>query len=157
MPAVGSEAPAFDLPDHAGNRVKLAELRGGWVVLYFYPKDDTPGCTKEACNLRDNHSEIAARGAVVIGVSADTPASHAKFVAKYELPFTLLGDSAGHEVARHYGAWGTKNMYGREYEGVIRATFIIDPGGRVAKVWPRVKPDRHGEEVLNWLTQNSSS
>ncbi|MCC7364156.1 MAG: thioredoxin-dependent thiol peroxidase [Dehalococcoidia bacterium] len=156
MPALDSEAPDFDLRDQAGAHVRLRDLRGSWVVLYFYPKDDTPGCTKEACNFRDNHAALAEAGAVVVGVSADSEAAHQKFAAKYELPFQLLVDGE-HEVARAYGAWGTKNMYGKTYEGLIRSTFIISPDGRVAKVWPKVKPDRHGDEVLAWLREHATA
>lgn len=153
MLAADTEAPDFTLKDQDGQPVSLRDLRGKWVVLYFYPKDDTPGCTKEACSFRDNHSALQERGAIVLGVSGDTEASHRKFADKYELPFPLLVD-ADHEVARAYGAWGTKSMYGRSYEGVIRSTFVIGPDGRIAKVWPKVKPAEHGQEVVNWLTQH---
>ena len=155
MAAVQSDAPEFDLNDQDGKRVTLKDLRGKWVVLYFYPKDDTPGCTKEACNLRDNYGAIQARGAVVLGVSGDSEVSHTKFREKYSLPFSLLADP-GNAVARAYGAWGTKHNYGKTYEGIIRSTFVIDPQGQVAKVWPRVKPDNHGEEVLKWLEANAT-
>lgn len=151
MPPVNTDAPKFELKDQAGQAVRLRDLEGKWVVLYFYPKDDTPGCTKEACSFRDSYGAIQQFGAVVLGVSADTEASHRKFAERYELPFPLLVD-ADHEVARAYGAWGTKSMYGKTYEGVIRSTFIIGPDGRIAKVWPKVKPDGHGQEVLTWLT-----
>jgi peroxiredoxin Q/BCP len=154
MPVVGAEAPNFELKDQAGAGVRLRDLRGKWVVVYFYPKDDTPGCTKEACNFRDNYGAIQAAGATVLGISGDSEASHAKFAAKYELPFTLLVDSEDHGVAREYGAWGTKNMYGRTYEGVLRSTFIVGPDGRIAKVWPKVSPAAHGEEVLRWLKEH---
>ena len=154
MIETGQDAPAFAGKDQAGNDVSLEALKGSWVVLYFYPKDDTPGCTKEACNFRDNHAAIRAAGATVIGVSGDSQASHEKFIAKYELPFTLVVD-ADRTIARAYGAWGIKKNYGKEYEGVIRSTFIIDRSGRVAKVWPRVKPGTHGDEVLAWLTANT--
>ena len=150
-PAVGEEAPGFELNDQSGETVRLAELRGKWVVVYFYPKDDTPGCTREACNLRDNHAAIQKAGAVVLGVSGDSAASHAKFAEKYELPFQLLVDDDDHSVARAYGAFGPKMNYGKTYEGVIRSTVIIDPRGRIAKVWSKVKPDAHGDEVLAWL------
>jgi peroxiredoxin Q/BCP len=151
MPDVASPAPDFELPDQSGETVSLAAQRGKWVVLYFYPKDDTPGCTKEACDFRDNHGAIKAAGAVVLGVSADSEASHTKFAQKYDLPFQLLVDGKEHAVARAYGAWGTKKNYGREYEGIIRSTFVIDPEGKIAKAWPRVKPEGHGQEVLAWL------
>ena len=155
MPDVEPEAPAFKLKDQSGATVDSRDLKGKWVVLYFYPKDDTPGCTKEACSFRDNYGAIQAKDAVVLGVSGDSEASHQKFQAKYELPFQLLADP-GNEVARAYGAWGTKQNYGKTYEGIIRSTFIIRPGGRVAKVWRRVKPDAHGQEVLAWLEKNAT-
>lgn len=150
LPAVGEPAPPFTAPDQDGHPVALSDFAGRWVVLYFYPRDDTPGCTREACNFRDNHAALEGAGAVVLGVSADSAASHQKFRAKYELPFRLLSD-ADHAVAKAYGAWGLKKNYGREYEGMIRSTVLIDPQGRVAKVWPRVKPDTHGAEVLAFL------
>ena len=155
MLAADTEAPDFTLKDQDGQRVSLRDLRGKWVVLYFYPKDDTPGCTKEACSFRDNHGQLQQRGAVVLGVSGDSEASHRKFADKYELPFPLLVD-ADHEVAKAYGAWGTKSNYGRTYEGVIRSTFVMGPDGRIAKVWPKVKPAEHGQEVLRWLTENAT-
>lgn len=156
-PPVDSEAPAFRLHNQVGDITELRDLRSKWVVLYFYPKDDTPGCTKEACNFRDNYGAIQAAGAVVLGVSGDSAASHKKFAEKYELPFTLLVDDEDHSVARAYGAYGTKTNYGRTYEGVFRSTFIIDPAGRIAKVWPKVKPDAHGGEVLKWLQEHAVS
>jgi peroxiredoxin Q/BCP len=154
MPVAGTPAPSFRLPDQDGNHVSLPDFAGKWVVLYFYPKDDTPGCTKEACNFRDNYAALQGRGAVVLGVSGDTSASHRKFADKYGLPFPLLADTE-HEVARAYGAWGMKNMYGKQYEGLIRSTVVIDPQGRVARTWPKVKPDAHGAEVLAWLEANA--
>ncbi len=157
LPSVDSEARSFSLKDQFGQITHLRDLRGQWIVLYFYPKDDTPGCTKEACNFRDNYDAIQKTGALVLGVSGDSQESHKKFAEKYDLPFTLLVDDENHSTARSYGAWGTKNMYGKSYEGIIRSTFIIDPAGRLAHMWPKVKPDQHGEEVLNWLKQNASS
>ena len=148
---VGTEAPEFSLLDQAGNAVSLQALRGKWVVLYFYPRDDTPGCTREACNFRDNHADLEAAGAVVLGLSPDKQSAHAKFAQKYELPFQLLVDGDDHETARMYGAWGLKKNYGKEYEGMIRSTVVVDPAGRVAKTWGRVKPDQHGDEVLAWI------
>lgn len=150
MPDVGAPAPAFTLPDQDGKPVSLADFEGKWVVLYFYPKDDTPGCTKEACSFRDNFAALQEKGAVVLGVSGDGAASHRKFAEKYSLPFPLLSDET-HDVMRAYGAWGTKSMYGKQFEGVIRSTVVIDPQGKVAKTWPKVKADGHGKEVLDWL------
>ena len=152
---VGQQAPDFTLNDQFGKAVPLASLHGKWVVVYFYPKDDTPGCTKEACNLRDNYAAIQKAGAVVLGVSGDSATSHAKFAEKYELPFQLLVDGDEHSVARAYGAFGLKKNYGKTYEGVIRSTVAIDPAGRVAKTWPKVKPDNHGDEVLEWLQKSA--
>lgn len=146
----GMTAPDFTLPDDAGNQVSLSSFRGKKVVLYFYPKDDTPGCTKEACSFRDVYSEISKAGAVVLGVSADDETSHAKFRTKYELPFTLLSDR-DRKVIRAYGAWGEKNLYGKLTEGLIRSTFIIDENGTIRKVFPRVKPENHAAEVLEFV------
>lgn len=154
MPAVTTEAPPFELKDQAGQTVRLRDLKGKWVVLYFYPKDDTSGCTKEACSFRDNHEGLLATGAIVLGVSGDSEASHRKFAAKNNLPFQLLVDD-DHAVARAYGAWGMKSMYGRQYEGVLRSTFLIGPDGRVAAVWPKVKAASHGEEVLAWMREHA--
>lgn len=152
----GAEAPAFTLTDQHNEPVSLGDLKGRWVVLYFYPKDDTPGCTKEACNFRDNFGALKAAGATVLGVSGDSSASHTKFAEKYELPFQLLVDE-GNGVARQYGAFGEKKNYGRTYEGIIRSTFIIGPDGKVAKRWASVKPDAHGEQVLKWITEHAAS
>jgi peroxiredoxin Q/BCP len=156
MPTPGSAAPGFEANDQHGAAIRLAGLTGKWVVLYFYPKDNTPGCTKEACSFRDANDELADAGAVVLGVSGDSATSHEKFAGEFKLPFSLLVDK-DHTIARAYGAWGLKKNYGREYEGIIRSTFLIGPDGKVAKVWPRVKPADHGEEVLAWLKQNASS
>lgn len=145
-----SKAPAFSLKDQDGNTVSLADFKGKKVVLYFYPKDDTTGCTLEAKGFRDNYDEYAKRGVVVLGVSPDSEKSHQKFISKYELPFTLLVDE-DHKVASEYGAWGQKKMYGREYEGIHRTTFLIDEDGKVAKVFPNVKPAGHAEEILGSL------
>ncbi len=153
--AVDSKAPAFTLQDQSGEEVSLASLNGKWAVIYFYPKDDTPGCTKEACNFRDNFSALKAAGATVLGVSGDTAASHQKFAQKYELPFTLLVDE-GNQLAKAFGAYGPKSMYGKTYEGIIRSTVILRPDGTVAKVWSKVKPDTHGAEVLEWLKANAT-
>ena len=143
----GSPAPNFTLTSDSGEQVSLESFRGQPVVLYFYPKDDTPGCTVEACGFRDSYSEFEKRGAVVLGVSPDDEASHAKFKEKYSLPFTLLADPE-HEAAERYGVWGEKNFGGKTYWGVKRSTFVIDAEGTVAKVWHNVKPDGHPEQVL---------
>jgi thioredoxin-dependent peroxiredoxin len=150
MVEVGHPAPEFSLPADDGSTVSLAGLRGKMVVLYFYPKDDTPGCTTEACGIRDVWSEFAATGAVVLGVSPDSVRSHAKFRDKYQLPFRLLADE-DHRVADAYGAWGEKRMYGRVYLGVLRSTFIIDRNGRIAHLFPKVKPAAHAAEILSAL------
>lgn len=143
----GAKAPDFTLPTHDGSKLKLSSLKGTPVVLYFYPKDDTPGCTKEACGFRDSQAKIAEFGAVVLGVSPDSPESHEKFRQKYSLSFTLLAD-VDHEVAEKYGAWREKNMYGKKSMGVARSTFIIDAHGRVAKVFRAVRTDGHDAQVL---------
>ena len=147
MPNVGDQAPDIELPDHAGKPHRLSEQRGRWVVLYFYPEDDTPGCTKEACEFRDAGELIRSEGAVVWGVSPQGPESKARFRQKYGLDFPLLADE-GHAVADAYGAWQEKNMYGRHYWGVVRSTFLIDPEGRIARTWPRVKAEGHAAQVL---------
>lgn len=149
----GTEAPDFSLPDSNGKAVKLSDFAGKTVVLYFYPKDDTPGCTTEACGFRDRTAEYEKRGAVVLGVSPDDSASHTKFAKKYKLPFTLLAD-VGAKVAKDYGVWGEKKFMGRSFTGVNRTTFIIAPDGEVEKVFRNVKPDGHEKEVLDWLTAN---
>jgi peroxiredoxin Q/BCP len=143
----GTEAPDFELPSDAGEPVRLSSLRGRPVVLYFYPKDDTPGCTKQACGLRDVYGEIEERGAIVLGVSPDTEASHVKFKSKYGLPFTLLADPE-HEVAERYGVWVEKTSYGRRSMGIKRSTFVIDADGKVASAMIGVSPDGHAEKVL---------
>jgi peroxiredoxin Q/BCP len=143
----GQKAPAFSLASDAGEPVTLAGLKGKKVVLYFYPKDDTTGCTVEACEFRDNWSAVKKAGAVVLGVSPDGVASHLKFKKKFNLPFPLLADE-GHAVAERYGVWGEKSMYGKKYFGVNRTTFIIDEEGRILKVFERVKPKGHAAEVL---------
>ena len=147
---VGDKAPAFTMPTDGGGKVSLASLKGKPVVLYFYPKDDTPGCTKEACAFRDRSAELKQLGAVVLGVSPDTVASHVKFRDKYELNFPLLED-AEHAVAEKYGAWREKNMYGKKSMGVQRSTFLIGPDGKVVKVWKRVKVDGHDDQVIEAL------
>jgi len=143
----GKPAPDFELPNENGETVKLSDLRGKPVVLYFYPKDDTPGCTTQACGIRDAYGEFEAAGAVVLGVSPDDEGKHTKFREKYELPFTLLADTE-HSVAEQYGVWGEKKYMGRTYMGVSRWTFVIDEDGNVKKVLPDVKPANHADDVL---------
>lgn len=148
----GEAAPDFTLKDADGKNVSLSDFRGRDVILYFYPKDDTPGCTKEACGFRDAWTELQERGAVVLGVSADDAASHQRFAAKYRLPFTLLSDP-DHKVMREYGAYGEKTLYGKKTVGVIRSTVWIGPDGRVRRHWARV-PDaaEHPDKVLEALS-----
>jgi peroxiredoxin Q/BCP len=143
----GKPAPTFTLPSDGGTDVSLESLRGKPVVLYFYPKDDTPGCTAQACGIRDAWSEFEARGAVVLGVSPDGLQKHTKFKEKYGLPFTLLADES-HSVAELYDVWVEKSMLGKKFMGVERSTFVIDADGNVAKVMRRVKPDTHADDVL---------
>lgn len=147
MLEVGMKAPNFDLPDQNGDIHGLKDYKGKWVVVYFYPKDNTPGCTKEACSFRDNHKAIRKLGAEVVGVSVDSAKKHANFVAKFDLPFTLLADIE-QKMVNDYEVWGLKKFMGREYMGTNRQTFIVDPKGRVAKVYEKVKAATHGEEVL---------
>ena len=146
----GRPAPDFTLDSDTGEAVTLSSLKGKPVVLYFYPKDDTPGCTAQACGIRDAWGEFEKAGAVVLGVSPDGEASHAKFKAKYELPFTLLADT-DHEVAEEYGVWAEKSYAGKTYMGVDRSTFVIDADGKVGKVFLKVKPDEHADQVLEAL------
>jgi peroxiredoxin Q/BCP len=143
----GSVAPDFKATNTKGETIRLKDLRGQKVVLYFYPKDDTPGCTKEACSFRDAFSAFKKRGIEVIGVSTDSAASHQKFTAKYKLPFTLLADT-DHSIADAYGVYGEKKFMGRTYLGVKRMTFLIDEKGKIKKVFEKVKPDEHAREVL---------
>jgi len=143
----GKPAPDFELPSDSGETVKLSDLRGTPVVLYFYPKDDTPGCTAQACGIRDAYGEFQQAGAVVLGVSADDEKSHTKFREKYELPFPLLADT-DHSVSEQYGVWGEKTFAGRTYLGISRWTFVIDEDGNVKKVLPNVKPANHADDVL---------
>lgn len=147
MLKIGDTAPDFELMSDSGETFKLSSLRGKTVVLYFYPKDDTPGCTKEACSFRDEWAGVKASGAVVLGVSPDSVERHGKFKSKYALPFTLLSDP-DKAVLKAYGAYGKKLLYGMEVEGVIRSTFILGPDGIVRKVFPKVKAAVHAEEVL---------
>ena len=146
----GEPAPDFTLPADDGREVTLSSFRGKPVVLYFYPKDDTPGCTTQACGIRDVYGELQREGAVVLGVSPDDERSHVKFKEKYDLPFTLLADP-DHTVAEQYGVWGEKKYMGRTYMGVDRSTFVIDADGNVKRVMHKVKPDTHADEVLETL------
>jgi thioredoxin-dependent peroxiredoxin len=148
--AEGDVAPDFSLPDQDGEKVTLSGLRGETVVLYFYPRADTPGCTAQACGVRDRGADYEAAGARVIGVSPDEVGAIEKFAGKYDLGFTLLAD-ADHAVAERYGAWVEKSMYGRKYMGVARATFIVGPDGKIAKVFPKVSPKKHDDLVLKAL------
>jgi peroxiredoxin Q/BCP len=143
----GDQAPDFTVSTSGGGKVSLSDYRGKSVVLYFYPKDDTPGCTKEACAFRDDFSEFQKRGAVVLGVSTDPVKKHDKFVEKYKLPFTLLADE-DKKIVNAYGVWGEKTFMGVHYTGTHRVTFLIDPEGRVKKIWTSVKPSQHAREIL---------
>ena len=148
----GQPAPDFTLPDQDGEQVTLSELRGETVVLYFYPRADTPGCTTQACGIRDRGADYAAAGARVIGVSPDEPEALRKFAGKYDLGFTLLAD-ADHAVADAYGAWGEKSMYGKKYMGIVRTTFIVGADGKIARAFPKVQPKKHDALVLKALSE----
>jgi len=152
LPAVGDLAPEIALPDETGTIHRLADRRGRWTILYFYPKDDTPGCTIEACEFRDSIDVIRERGAEVWGVSPQGATSKRAFREKFQLSFTLLRDEA-HEVAEAYGSWVEKQNYGKMYWGTARTTFIVDPEGRIARVWPKVKPEGHAADVLAALDE----
>lgn len=154
-PATGTKAPAFSAQASDGRTLKLADLKGKIVVLYFYPKDDTPGCTKEACGFRDVHARLQKAGIVVLGVSPDSTESHNKFIDKFKLPFTLLADE-DHSICEAYGVWQEKSMYGKTYMGVARTTFVIDAQSRIAHVFEKVKPEGHEEEVVGWIEANLS-
>jgi thioredoxin-dependent peroxiredoxin len=143
----GDKAPSFIAETSGGGRVSLGDFAGKHVVLYFYPRDDTPGCTKEACAFRDSYQKFMDRGAIVLGVSTDPVRAHDKFVAKYHLPFTLLADPEK-RIVEAYGVWGPKTFMGRIFEGTHRVTFLVGPDGRIKKIWPKVKPDEHADEVL---------
>ena len=145
--AEGTPAPEFELADDTGALRKLSEFRGRPVVLYFYPEDDTPGCTKEACNFRDDHSAYEKGGVTILGVSPDSVESHVKFKQKYQIPFTLLADP-GHKVCELFGVWGPKEFMGKSYEGVLRTTYVIGPDGKILKVFEKVRPAEHSTEVL---------
>ena len=146
--AVGDAAPDFSVNDQDGNSVKLSDFKGKKVVLYFYPKDDTPGCTAEACNLRDNYEVLQKQGYEVLGVSKDNEKSHTKFITKYELPFTLLADTEL-DIHEKYGTWVEKSMYGRKYMGTARTTFVIDEEGKIAEIIEKVKTKDHTAQILN--------
>ena len=148
----GDKAPAFTLPDQNGEKIRLSDFKGQTLVLFFYPRADTPGCTTQACGVRDRSADYEAAGARVIGISPDEVGAIDKFAGKYDLDFTLLAD-ADHAVAEKYGAWVEKSMYGRKYMGVARATFIIDPKGKIAKVFPKVQPKKHDALVLKALAE----
>ena len=156
MPAAGDPAPEVALPDQAGTVHRLSERHGRWTILYFYPADDTPGCTVEACEFRDSNDTIREQGADVWGVSPQSAASKRAFREKFGLPFTLLADE-GHAAAEAYGSWVEKNNYGKTSWGTARRTFLIDPEGRVARVWPKVKPEGHAAEVLVALEEERAA
>ena len=143
----GDKAPAFTTQTSGGGKVSLNEFLGRHVVLFFYPKDDTPGCTKEACAFRDEHAKFEEADAVVLGVSCDSVAKHDKFISKFDLPFLLLSDE-DQTIVNAYGSWGPKKFMGKEYEGIHRISFLIDPQGKIQKIWPKVKPEEHAAEVL---------
>ena len=145
--SVGDKAPSFKTVDQDGKAVSLGDFKGQKIVLYFYPKDDTPGCTKEACSFRDGWAQFRKKKVAVLGVSVDDAKSHKKFAEKYSLPFTLLADPEK-KIVQDYGVWGQKSMYGRKYMGTNRVTYLIDEKGKIAAVWPKVKPDGHAEELL---------
>lgn len=152
---IGQSAPGFELEDQDGNTVSLSDLNGRWVVLYFYPRDDTPGCTTEACEFTEGIESFSGLNAVVLGCSPDSPESHRKFIAKHDLGVQLLSDP-DHGVMEAYGAWGEKNMYGKVSMGVIRSTVIIDPDGTIAHRWKRVKAKGHAEKVREKLSELQS-
>jgi peroxiredoxin Q/BCP len=144
----GDKAPEFTTTDADGNSIKLKDFRGHKVVLYFYPRDNTPGCTKEACSFRDSFVEFKRRGITVLGVSMDSEAAHKKFISKYDLPFPLLVDT-DHVISDAYGTYGQKQFMGRKFMGINRMTFLIDENGKIKKIFPKVKPDQHADEVLS--------
>jgi len=144
---VGDMAPAIEANDQNGKKVSLAEYKGSRVILYFYPKDNTPGCTAEACNLRDNYSMLIEKGYNILGVSADSAASHQKFISKYALPFSLIPDT-DKKIIKNYGVWGRKKFMGREYDGIIRMTFVIAEDGKILKIFDKVKTKDHTDQIL---------
>ena len=143
----GDPAPSFTANTNGGGKLALSDFKGKYVILYFYPRDNTPGCTKEACAFRDEHAAFKKKGAVVLGVSTDSPKSHDGFAEKYQLPFTLVADE-DKKIVQAYGAWGEKGFLGRKYQGTHRVTFLIGPDGRIRKIWPAVKPAEHAREIL---------
>jgi len=147
---VGAKAPSFSAPDQSGKTVSLSDFKGKTVVLYFYPKDDTPGCTVEACSFRDEYTAFKKKGAVVLGLSPDSTKKHTKFIEKYSLPFPLLADE-DHKICEAYGVWVEKSMYGKKYMGVERSTFVIGPDGKLKAIYRKVKPAEHTAEVLTGL------
>jgi peroxiredoxin Q/BCP len=147
MIRIGATAPDFTAPADGGGTVRLKDLRGKKVVLYFYPKDNTPGCTTESCEFRDAHEQFLAKGAVILGVSPDSVKSHDKFKQKFDLPFALISDE-DHKIAEAYGVWQEKSMYGRKYMGIVRSTFVIDEKGKIAAIYDKVKVDGHAADVL---------
>jgi len=149
---VGDKAPAFKLKSQDGKTISLSELKGKPVVLYFYPKDDTSGCTKEACNFRDEFPKFGKMKAEILGVSADSVESHKKFAEKYKLPFNLISDEKKDAIEK-YGVWQEKSMYGRKYMGIVRSTFIIDKNGKISHIFPKVKVDNHNQEVMEALKE----
>lgn len=155
-PQPGDPAPDFELPDESGARHRLSDQRGRWTILYFYPEDDTAGCTTEACQFRDLTPQYADTGADIWGVSPDSASSHRRFREKYELPFTLLSDE-DHAVAERYGAWQLKSNYGRSYMGIVRSTYLIDPEGQIARAWPKVKADGHAAAALAALEEERAA
>ena len=155
LPAVGGVAPDFSAAASGGKTVKLSQLAGRVVVLYFYPKDDTPGCTVEACGFRDSWQKLQAAGIEVLGISPDSVASHEKFIGKFSLPFTLVADE-DHAICEAYGVWQEKAMAGRKYMGVVRTTFVVDKKGKIAHVFEKVKPEGHPGEVMDWVKENLS-
>ncbi|PIY95950.1 MAG: thioredoxin-dependent thiol peroxidase [Candidatus Kerfeldbacteria bacterium CG_4_10_14_0_8_um_filter_42_10] len=149
---LGKKAPDFSLPDQNGKQQKLSDYRGKWVLLYFYPRDNTPGCTKEACGIRDSFPEFNQLEITVLGISTDSEASHAKFAQKYRLPFSLLADK-DKKIVKLYGVWGKKKFLGKEFMGTKRTSFLINPNGKIVKIYEQVKPDIHAQEVLEDLAK----
>lgn len=147
VPKIGEEAPGFEAPNQDGDLVKLSDLRERPLVLYFYPEDDTPGCTKEACAFRDDYSRYEEAGIMIVGVSTDSPRSHRKFIEKYNLPFPLIADEEA-EIAKSYGVWGTKKVFGRDVTGIKRTTFVIDENDRISHIFHNVRPAEHSQEIL---------